>query len=68
MFSRPFYRKGAGVIVLSLLLALVSPASAGLYTDSCGTVWADASIPFERNNETAYTEELMASYAPVMAT
>ncbi|HOI13301.1 MAG TPA: S41 family peptidase [Methanoculleus sp.] len=67
MFSRPFYRKGAGVIVLSLLLALVSPASAGLYTDSCGMVWADASIPFERNNETAYTEELMASYAPVMA-
>jgi len=54
-------------MVLALLLALVSPASAGLYTDSCGMVWTDASIPFERNNETAYNEELMASYAPIMA-
>ncbi len=67
MFPELFYRKGAGVIILSLLLTLVSPASAGLYTDSCGMVWADASVPLERNNETAYNEELMASYAPVMA-
>lgn len=57
----------AGSILFILLLILVSPASAGLYTDSCGMVWADASVPFERNNETAYNEELMASYAPIMA-
>lgn len=56
-----------GFVILALLLALVSPASAGLYTDSCGMVWTDAAAPFERNNETAYNEELMASYAPVMA-
>ncbi len=43
------------------------PASAGLYTDSCGMVWTDAALPFERNNETAYDEELMASYGPIMA-
>ena len=30
-------------------------------------VWTDASLPFERDNETAYNEELMASYAPIMA-
>ncbi len=57
----------AGLPVLVLLLALVSPVSAGLYTDSCGMVWTDASLPFERDNETAYNEELMASYAPIMA-
>lgn len=57
----------AGSILFILLLILVSPASAGLYTDSCGMVWTDAAIPFERNNETAYNEELMASYAPIMA-
>jgi len=57
----------AGSILFTLLLTLVSPASAGLYTDSCGMVWTDASVPFEHNNETAYNEELMASYAPIMA-
>jgi carboxyl-terminal processing protease len=30
-------------------------------------VWEDAAVPFERNNETAYDEELTASYAPIMA-
>ncbi|WP_292490329.1 S41 family peptidase [Methanoculleus sp. 10] len=57
----------AGLPALVLLLALVSPVSAGLYTDSCGMVWTDTSIIFERDNETAYNEELMASYAPIMA-
>ncbi len=57
----------AGIIVFFLFLALISPASAGLYTDSCGMVWTDASLPFERDNETAYNEELMASYAPILA-
>jgi len=58
----------AGLVLLALFLfSIPLPASAGLYTDSCGMVWTDASIPFERNNETAYNEELMASYAPIMA-
>lgn len=56
-----------GFVILALLFAFVSPASAGLYTESCGMVWTDASVPFERNNETAYDEELMAAYAPIMA-
>ncbi|PKL62948.1 MAG: peptidase S41 [Methanomicrobiales archaeon HGW-Methanomicrobiales-2] len=30
-------------------------------------VWEDACIPFERNNETAYNEELFASFAPIAA-
>jgi len=60
-------RAAPGFVILALLFALVSPASAGLYTDSCGMVWEDAAVPFERNNETAYDEELMASYTPIMA-
>ena len=59
-------RAGLALLVL-LLFSITLPAFAGLYTDSCGTVWMDASIPFERNNETAYNEELTASYAPIMA-
>ncbi|SCL75852.1 hypothetical protein L21_1768 [Methanoculleus chikugoensis] len=53
--------------MLLLLFSVMPPVSAGLYTDSCGMVWTDAAIPFERNNETAYNEELMASYTPIMA-
>ena len=53
--------------MLLLLFSVMLPASAGLHTDSCGMVWTDAALPFERNNETAYTEELMASYGPIMA-
>ncbi|WP_243671147.1 hypothetical protein [Methanoculleus chikugoensis] len=53
--------------MLLLLFSVMSPVSAGLYTDSCGMVWTDAAVPFERNNETAYNEELMASYTPIMA-
>ena len=30
-------------------------------------VWKDTCIPFERNNETAYNEELLAAFAPVAA-
>ncbi|WP_261597235.1 S41 family peptidase [Methanoculleus formosensis] len=53
--------------MLLLLFSAMPPASAGLYTDACGMIWADASVPFERDNETAYNEELMTSYAPIMA-
>jgi carboxyl-terminal processing protease len=48
-----------------LFLVLVQPACAGLYTDSCGMVWTDTCVPFERDNETAYYEELAASFAPI---
>ncbi|MCK9278675.1 MAG: peptidase S41, partial [Methanoculleus sp.] len=57
----------AGLPILFLVLALVQPVCAGLYTDSCGMVWTDACIPFERDNETAYSEELFASFAPIAA-
>jgi len=30
-------------------------------------VWTDTCVPFERNNETAYNEELAASFAPIAA-
>jgi len=53
--------------MLILLFSLALPACAGLYTDSCGMVWTDTCIPFERNNESAYKEELIASYAPIRA-
>jgi carboxyl-terminal processing protease len=33
----------------------------------CGMVWKDTCIPFEKNNETAYNGELIASLAPVAA-
>ena len=51
--------------MLFLVLALVQLACAGLYTDSCGMVWTDTCVPFERDNETAYYEELAASFAPI---
>jgi len=49
------------------LLALAQPASAGLYTGSCGMVWTDTGILFGRNNEMAYYEERGASMAPIAA-
>ncbi|MCK8518095.1 S41 family peptidase [Methanoculleus sp. 7T] len=52
---------------LAMLFLLVHPACAGLYTDSCGMVWTDTCVPFERNNETAYNEELAASFSPIAA-
>ena len=33
----------------------------------CGMVWKDTCAPFERNNETAYNEEILASFALVAA-
>ena len=55
----------AGLPVLLLVLALVQPVCAGLCTDSCGMVWSDTCVIFERDNETAYAEELFASFAPI---
>ncbi|MHB8163085.1 MAG: S41 family peptidase [Methanoregula sp.] len=58
----------AGLFVL--LAAMVFPVTAVADTASCpgcGMVWKDTCVPFERNNETAYNEELIAAYAPVAA-
>jgi len=67
MFFRHSTRRLAGIIILALILTVVHPTSAGIYTDSCGMVWTDTCVPFERNNETAYNEELAASFAPIAA-
>ncbi len=34
---------------------------------ACGMIWKDTCIPFERNNETAYTQEMASTYGPIMA-
>lgn len=49
------------------MLLLIHPVCAGLYTDSCGMVWNDTALPFEQNNQTAYNEEVVASFAPIIA-
>jgi carboxyl-terminal processing protease len=56
-------------VLLVLLTATVLPvAAAGAAScPGCGMVWKDSCVPFERNNETAYTEELIAAFAPVAA-
>jgi carboxyl-terminal processing protease len=56
-----------GIVTLALTLTIAYPACAGIYTDSCGMVWTDTCVPFERNNEIAYNEELAASFAPIAA-
>ncbi len=59
----------AGLLVL--LAASTFPAAAAAADTAgcpgCGMVWKDTCIPFERNNETAYNEEVLASLAPVAA-
>ncbi len=59
----------AGLFVL--LAAMVFPATAAIPDTAscpgCGMVWEDTCVPFERNNETAYNEEIAAAFAPVAA-
>lgn len=61
----------AFVVILFLFMAgCVLPSAAA--TDpagcpGCGMVWKDTCIPFEKNNESAYNEELIAAFAPVAA-
>ena len=56
---------------LILLTGLVFPAAAAPADSAgcpgCGMVWKDTCAPFEQNNETAYNEETLASFAPVAA-
>jgi carboxyl-terminal processing protease len=57
-----------GVLLLLLTAGVFPVAAAG--SDSCpgcGMVWTDTCVPFERNNETAYNEELIAAFSPVAA-
>jgi len=59
-----------GLLVSALLTCVLFPAvtaSADSGCPTCGMVWKDTCIPFERNNETAYNEELAASFVPVAA-
>jgi carboxyl-terminal processing protease len=53
----------AGTIFFPVAAAALDPISC----PGCGMVWKDSCVPFERNNETAYNEELMASFSPIAA-
>jgi carboxyl-terminal processing protease len=52
-------------VILLLLAIAVLPAGASALT--VNTVWDDTCVPFEQNNETAYNEKILASFAPVAA-
>ena len=59
------------LLVAVLLVALVVPAAvaAGIPSgcQGCGMVWNDTCVPFERNNETAYNQELLSAFTPIAA-
>ena len=61
----------AAILAIPLiLLTLALPALAAGPSASCpgcGYVWTDTCVPFEQDNETAYNEELMAAFSPVVA-
>ena len=61
--------KKSGRIILSFLVAMaLFPQVTALVSDTCpgcGMVWKDTCEPFEKNNETAYNEELLAAFSPV---
>lgn len=64
----PRSRLIAGLVLPALLGLLLFPAAAADLSagcPSCGMVWKDCCVPFERNNETAYNEELEAAFAPI---
>ncbi len=59
---------GGLLVVLAATVFPVTAASLDSVTcPGCGMVWTDTCVPFERNNETAYNEELAASFAPIAA-
>ena len=57
----------ASILVLLAVTILPVAAADSSGCPGCGMVWSDTCIPFERNNETAYNEEIIASLAPVAA-
>lgn len=64
------FRILAGLLLCTLMVMVVYPAAAADTSagcPGCGMIWKDTCIPFERNNETAYDEELASSFAPVAA-
>ncbi|MFA4849721.1 MAG: S41 family peptidase [Methanoregula sp.] len=57
---------------LIFLAAMIFPPATAVALDpvscpGCGMVWKDTCVPFDRNNENAYNEELMASFSPIAA-
>jgi carboxyl-terminal processing protease len=66
---KPLYCLLAGLLVLLAMTFLPAAAAAAgpAGCPGCGMVWKDTCVSFERNNETAYNEELMAAFAPVAA-
>jgi len=65
----PRSRAIAGVLLPVLLVMVVFPvvATGSDSCPGCGMVWKDTCAPFEKNNETAYNEELVAAFSPIAA-
>ncbi len=60
----------AGFLVFLAAMIFHPGAAAALDPVSCpgcGMVWKDTCVPFDRNNETAYNEELMTSFSQIAA-
>jgi carboxyl-terminal processing protease len=55
--------------ILLLLMVCVAPAPAADpgSCQTCGMIWKDTCVPFERNNETAYNQEMLSAYDPIAA-
>ncbi len=66
-------RRAPGLVILAGVLLLMTvcmvPASAAGpgSCPTCGMVWKDTCVPFERNNETAYEQELGLSFQHIVA-
>lgn len=60
------------LFIICVLLAVIAMAPAGSAAGpdtcpGCGMVWEDTCVMFEQNNETAYNEAVLRSFAPVYA-
>ncbi|MFA4876310.1 MAG: S41 family peptidase [Methanoregula sp.] len=59
------------ILVVIILILFGFPTSAAPMNPEscpgCGMAWKDTCVPFEKNNETAYNEELQSSYTPIAA-
>ncbi len=55
-------------IILLVMIFVVPTSAAGPGScQTCGMIWEDTCVPFERNNETAYEQELLSAYGPIAA-
>ena len=62
------FRVIAGLLLSVLLVMALFPAVAAespVACQDCGMVWTDTSIPFDRNNETAYNEEFESAFTAI---